>query len=225
MSQPDVPMKVKKVIKLKKPAVLVEQPVVEEPVVEEPVIEAPAVKPSVRKVIKLKKPIVVEPVLEAPVIQQKKPKIKIRQGLPIPPVPTGALSVTMEAFEALREYYLEREEPIPQSDLKWYYDAMEEEKKDYDTFWKEIPDVKAQIDAAWRGDSDETLDKIQADILKTNPKKPDTDLGPMPTFKSPEFWVWCRKRKAIKEQQEAAIIAAGGTVPPPKVKKPRKPKD
>lgn len=221
-------MKPKKVVKLKKP-VVVEAPVVE---------ELPVVKPVVRKVVKLKKlvvvevpvveePVVKEPVVEAPVstpIVKKKPTIKIRTGLPIPPVPTGALSVTMEAFEAMREYYSLKEVPIPQSDIKWYYDAMEEEKKEYEKFWNEIPDVKAQIDSAWRGDSDEALEKIQADILKTNPKKPDTDPGPMPAYGSPEFWAWCRKRKAIKEQQEAAIIAAGGTVPPPKVKKPRKPK-
>ena len=217
MSQPDGPMKAKKVVKLKKPVVVEALPV-----------EAPVVNAVVRKVVKLKKPVVMEvPVVEAPVsipIVKKKPTIKIRTGLPIPPVPasTVALTPTMEAFEAMREYYSLKEEPIPQSDIKWYYDAMEEEKKEYEKFWNEIPDVKAQIDSAWRGDSDETLEKIQADILKTNPKKPDTDPGPMPSYGSPEFWAWCRKRKAIKLQQEAAIIAAGGTVPPPKVKKPKK---
>jgi hypothetical protein len=56
-------------------------------------------------------------------------------------------------------------------------------------------------------------------------KKPikETDLGPMPSYGTQEFWAWCMKRKKIRLQKEAEIIAAGGTVTV-KPKKPKAPK-
>jgi len=183
-----------------------------------------------KKVIKLK--VKKDPVdeltddLQKLEIQDKKlePKklIKVKKGLPVPPVNPCPIGQTAEAFEILREYHLEREEPIPQDVLKWYYEAVEQDKKDEEQYWIANPTIKAMLDSVEQGlDEDQALLAQQEAKKKEPPKPPSDDLGPMPEYGSGEFWAWCRKRKAIRLAKEAAIIAAGGTVPPEKPKKPR----
>ena len=208
------PVVKKKVIKLKKVAVA------EEPVAlaaQEPVAVAVA-KPvaEVKKVIKLKK---VQPALTAP---EPKKAITLSKKLPIPTF-TEPLTKAMEAFEALREYYESRNESIPQADIKWIYEELEQEKKADKEFWDECPVTKAHLDAISRGASQDELEIAVAKAQIEEKKKPikETDLGPMPSYGTQEFWIWCHKRKQIRLQKEAAIIAAGGTVPEAKPKKPR----
>jgi len=153
---------------------------------------------------------------------EPKKSIKIKKGLPVPPVNPCPMGQTAEAFEILREYHLEREEPIPQDVLKWYYEAVEQDKKDAEQYWIANPTIKAMLDSVEQGlDEDQALLAQQEAKKKEPPKPPSDDLGPMPEYGSGEFWAWCRKRKAIRLAKEAAIIAAGGTVPPEKPKKPR----
>jgi hypothetical protein len=186
-----------------------------------------------KKVLKLKKTL--EPLevpLEAPVAiaPEEKPKKLLRlKGLPVPPVPTGPLSQAMEAFECMREYYESRNEPIPQSDIKWFNQELEQEKKEIEAFWADCLVTKTYLDAVYGGATDDEIDiavaKAQINQKEEDAKKPvkETDLGPMPSYGTQEFWAWCNKRKKIRLQKEAEIIAAGGTVPE-KPKKPRKPK-
>lgn len=188
-----------------------------------------------KKVIKVKKTQVVEPEQKARVVikikksQQveaplTKPKvvIKIKKGLPIPPVDPCPMSQTAEAFEILRDYYANLDEPIPQDDLKWYYQAVEQDKKDLEQVFILNPTYKAMLDAVESGVTEEERFVAEQEAKKREPVKPPSDdLGPMPEYGSGEFWAWCRKRKQIRLAKEAAIIAAGGTVPPEKPKKPR----
>ena len=188
-----------------------------------------------KKVIKVKKTQVVEPEQKAKVVikikksQQlevplTKPKaiIKIKKGLPIPPVDPCPMSQTAEAFEILRDYYANLDEPIPQDDLKWYYEAVEQDKKDLEQVFILNPTYKAMLDAVESGVTEEERFVAEQEAKKNEPVKPPSDdLGPMPEYGSGEFWAWCRKRKQIRLAKEAAIIAAGGTVPPEKPKKPR----
>lgn len=154
--------------------------------------------------------------------ENPKRTFKVKKGLPVPPVDPCPMTQTTEAFEILREYYLEKEEPIPQEDLKWYYEALEQDKKDEEQFWIQNPTTKAMLEAVENGLDDEQREEAEKEAKKNEPVKPETDdLGPMPEYGSGEFWAWCRKRKAIRLAKEAAIIAAGGTVPPEKPKKPR----
>ena len=184
---------------------------------------------KIKKVIKLK--VKKDPVDElteslqgleiGPKVQVKK-LIKVKKGLPVPPVNPCPMSQTAEAFEILREYHNERDEPIPQDDLKWYYEALEQDKKDEEQYWVANPTIKAMLDSVEQGLDDEQRLAAEQEAKKREPVKPQTDdLGPMPEYGSGEFWAWCRKRKAIRLAKEAAIIAAGGTVPPEKPKKPR----
>jgi len=174
---------------------------------------------QVKRIIKLKKQ-------EEPVKQEQVKKvIKLKKGLPIPPVNPCPVSNTEEAFEILREYYSEQEEPIPQSDLKWYYEAVEQDKKDMEKLWIENPTMKAMLDSVEQGHTDEQRLIAEQEAKKKEPVKElaADDPGPMPEYGSGEFWAWCRRRKAIRLAKEAAIIAAGGTVPPAKVKKTKAP--
>jgi hypothetical protein len=204
---------VKKVLKLKKPLVaLVAQVAEVAQVVKVPqVVKTP-------KILKLKKPSIIVP--------QKKVLILKLNLLPIPPIPTGPLTKAMEAFEALREYYESRDEPIPQSDIKWFHAELEQEKKDYTEFWADCSVTKATLDAIYRGATEDEIDMAVAKAQIEQKKKPikETDIGPMPPHGTPEFWIWCMKRKKLRLQKEALIIAAGGTVPEVKTK-PRKPKE
>ena len=146
--------------------------------------------------------IVETPTKERPVIKLKKPL------LPVPPPPPYGYALTKagEAFEALREYYETRDEPIPQADLRWYQDELEQEKKDHIEFWSYCAITEAIMEATMRGVTDEvTLMKIEMEAKKKQKTLPirDSDSGPMPSYGTPEFWSWCRKRKQLKEQKEA----------------------
>ena len=215
----------KKVLKLKKtvPLETVEEPL--PPVAVAITVEKP------KKVLKLKKTVaalepVAEPVAALEPVQEKPKKVLVLKGLPVPPVPTGLLTKAMEAFEELREYYSSRDEPIPQADIKWFHAELEQEKKDDEAFWAECSVTKAYLDALYRGCTEDEIDIAVAKAQIAEKKKPikETDLGPMPSYGTPEFWAWCMKRKKIRLQKEAEIIAAGGTVPPEKPKKPKVPK-
>jgi len=172
-----------------------------------------------KRTFKLKKVVQVQ---EVPEPVKPKRVFKVKKGLPVPPVDPCPMTQTAEAFEILREYYLEKDEPIPQEDLKWYYEALEQDKKDEEQFWIQNPTMKAMLEAVENGLDDEKREEAEKEAKKNEPVKPETDdLGPMPEYGSGEFWAWCRKRKAIRLAKEAAIIAAGGTVPPEKPKKSR----
>jgi hypothetical protein len=217
VAAPEEPKAKKKVIKLKKVPEPAQEPA-QEPVAV-PVAVAPMKK--TKAVIKLKKK--PEPVPEpVPEPETKKKAITLSKKLPIPTF-TEPLTKAMEAFEALREYYELRNEPIPQSDIKWIYEELEQEKKADAEFWADCPVTKAHLDAIYRGATQDELEIAVAKAQIEEKKKPikDTDLGPMPSYGTQEFWIWCHKRKQIRLQKEAAIIAAGGTVPEVKPKKPR----
>jgi hypothetical protein len=146
--------------------------------------------------------------------------------LPVPPVPPPGtyMTKTMESFEALREYYTERSEVIPQSVIKWYHAELALEKKEFDDFWSRCAATKACIDGTLRGDDLWIIDLAVNAARQAEKKLPilESDIGEMPAYGTGEFWAWCHKRKKLKEQKEAAIIAAGGTVPLPKPKKSKK---
>jgi hypothetical protein len=178
---------------------------------------------QVKKTIKIKKSPVQQEAVQEENVQVKR-VIKLKKSLPIPRVNPFPVSNTEEAFEILREYYSEKEEPIPQSDLKWYYDALEQDKKDMEKLWIENPTMKAMLDSVEQGYTDEQRLVAEQEAKKKEPPKAADDIGPMPEYGSKEFWIWCHKRKALRLAKEAAIIAAGGTVPPPKLPKPRKTK-
>jgi len=178
----------------------------------------PAPQQKARVVIKIKK----SQQVEAAPLTKPKAVIKIKKGLPIPPYNPCPMSQTAEAFEILRDYYASLDEPIPQDDLKWYYQAVEQDKKDLEQVFILNPTYKAMLDAVESGVTEEERFTAEQEAKKNEPVKPPSDdLGPMPEYGSGEFWAWCRKRKQIRLAKEAAIIAAGGTVPPEKPKKPR----
>jgi hypothetical protein len=206
------------------------------------VSEAP--QAAKKKVIKLKKAVPVQevPVQEVPQVSQiqeaspvpqvpqgqeeapKKKVLKVKKNLlPIPPIPpqSAHLTKTMEAFEAIREYYAALGQEPTQSEIAWYHAELEAEKKELDAFWSENKVVKVVLEAICRGATEEELNEIEtAASAGVAPRPPtEADLGPMPAYGTGEFWAWCAKRKRIRLAKEAAIIAAGGTVPPPKVKK------
>jgi hypothetical protein len=175
---------------------------------------------SVEKIIKLTNDHI-QPVLNAEPVNSRR-VIKISKYI-VPPIPGPSVHLTMamEAFESIREYYTQRGLRIPQSDIKWYYQELAEEKKEYDAFWTRCAATKACIDGTLRGDDNWTIDLAVNAARQAEKKLPiqESDIGPMPEYGSGEFWAWCRKRKLLKEQKEAAIIAAGGTVPVAKVQK------
>jgi hypothetical protein len=142
------------------------------------------------------------------------------KALIIPPVNLSPCSLTEEAFENIRQWRLDHDEKITQDDLKWYYAALEEDKKECEAYFQENPTYKAMLDSVEKGYSDEQREAAEKAVRKVEPL--DDDPGPMPEYGSKEFWAWCRLRKMIRLKKEAAIIAAGGTVPPPKVKKTKK---
>ena len=226
-----------RVIKLKK----VPQPQEVQEVSQVPeVVEVPQVPEAPKKkVIKLKKTVPVPEVPQAPQVSvtqevaqaqevpqvpevaQETPKKKVlklkKSLLPLPPVPsqTTHLTKTMEAFEAIREYYATLGQEPTQSDIAWYHAELEAEKKELDAFWCENKVVKVVLEAICRGATEEELNQIEtAASVGVAPRPPtEADLGPMPAYGTGEFWAWCAKRKRIRLAKEAAIIAAGGTVP------------
>jgi hypothetical protein len=154
------------------------------------------------------------------------PEVKRTIGkpkLPIPPVPSSGIYITkaMESFEALREYYIQRSELIPQSVIKWYHEELAAEKKEMDEFWKRCASTKACIDGTLRGDDLWTIDVAVNAARQAEKKLPilESDIGPMPAYGTGEFWAWCSKRKKLRIQKEEAMIAAG--IPLPKAGKPK----
>ena len=140
--------------------------------------------------------------------------------LTVPPVNLSPCSLTEEAFENIRQWRLDHGETPTQDDLKWYYNVIEIDKKEQETYFQENPTYKAMLDSVEKGYSDEQRELAEKAVRKEEPLSDDP--GPMPEYGSKEFWAWCRRRKEIRLKKEAAIIAAGGTVPPPKIKKAKK---
>ena len=163
-----------------------------------------------KKVYKLKNqpPVAdIEEITEKLLHVEKRPVIKLKKPLlAVPPPPPYGYAITKagEAFEALREYYEARDEPIPQADLRWYQEEIEQENKDHAEFWSYCAITEAIMEATMRGVTDEiALIKIEMEAKKKQKTLPirESDIGPMPTYGSPEFWAWCRKRKQLKEQK------------------------
>uniref|UniRef100_A0A6C0KCY5 Uncharacterized protein n=1 Tax=viral metagenome TaxID=1070528 RepID=A0A6C0KCY5_9ZZZZ len=76
-----------------------------------------------------------------------------------------------EAIDLVREWFADRNEPVPQAEIKFAIEMLEADRQ---------LGVKEAEEAA-------------------KPKKPV--LGPMPEYGSQDFWKWCRMRKAIKEAE------------------------
>jgi hypothetical protein len=194
---------------------------------------------AAKRVIKVKNPmgIVPEPQAQAdpqPQPQEQSPPqkqkraIKVKKGLPVPPPqsPNAPYSKAAEAFEVIREYYAERDEPIPDEDIKWFHEEIKREEAETIRFWQDCNVTKAIIDAAARGATEDEIWIAEAAAKLVEKKRPltESDIGEMPEYGTREFWAWCNKRKQLRLEKEAAIIAAGGTVKPQKEKKPRVPK-
>jgi hypothetical protein len=160
--------------------------------------------------------------------QKQKRSIKVKKGLPVPPPqsPNAPYSKAAEAFEMIREYYAERDEPIPDEDIKWFHEEIKREEAETTHFWEDCNVTKAIIDAAARGATEDEIWIAEAAAKLIEKKRPLTqsDIGEMPEYGTREFWAWCNKRKQLRLEKEAAIIAAGGTVKPQKEKKPKVPK-
>ena len=182
-----------------------------EPVASEPVPAAP------KRTFKVKKS--VEPVQP----EEQVKVIKTKKALPVPPQPPHGIGLTLasEAFEAIREYYAERDEAIPNEEIKWYEAELIAEKREYNEFWDRCCVTRAIMEAIFRGEDEIGIMKAEMAAKALEKKQPirKDDIGAMPPYGTPEFWAWCRKRKLLKEQQDAAIIAAGGTVKQVKPKK------
>ena len=152
------------------------------------------------------------------------PKVKrvLVSAKPVPPIPdrNTYLTKTMESFEALREYYTERNQPIPQSVITWYHQELVQEKKEIDEFWARCAATKACLDGIFRGDDEKTISQAVNAARQAEKKLPilESDIGPMPAYGTGEFWAWCSKRKKLKSQKEEAMKAAGIPVPSPKKK-------
>ena len=152
-----------------------------------------------KKVVRLKKAVTkpqVEEVSEAPVVPvapvaplapvapeapkapsaQKKAIILKKNLLPLPPVPppTAHLTKTMEAFEAMREYYAALGQEPTQADIRWYLDELEVEKKELDAFWLENKVTKVVIDAICRGASLEEIMDVETAAMSGVVPRPMT---------------------------------------------------
>jgi len=58
-----------------------------------------------------------------------KPKFVKAKTLEIPLINLNPVSLTEQAFENIREWRLSHGEEITRDDLKWYYEALEEDKR------------------------------------------------------------------------------------------------
>jgi hypothetical protein len=76
-----------------------------------------------------------------------------------------------EAIDLVREWFADRDEPVPQAEIKFAIEMLEADRQ--------VAVKEAEEEA--------------------KPKKPV--LGPMPEYGSQDFWKWCRMRKAIKEAE------------------------
>jgi len=184
--------KAKRVLKLKKTPALEQPPALEQsPSPEEP-------KPKAKRVLKLKKTAIeLVPIAEAfpqsasaqaaksleavcaigsaSTVPAAKRTLKLKSKLLELPVFPGEdverYTSSWEAIDLVREWFADRNEPVPQAEIKFAIEMLEAEKQ---AIIKE-----AEEDA--------------------KPKKPV--LGPMPEYGSQDFWKWCRQRKAIKEAE------------------------
>jgi len=200
----------------------------------EPVVTAAPIEPTPvpKKVLKLKKTLQApqEPVapLETPPAPKKIIKLKKVQITPVPPPPPAGsyLTPAMETFEAVRLYCANAGIPIPEEEIKAYYADLEREKKEFADFWDQhgCSVTWAGLHAAANG---QDIDVAICKARLTQKKEVITEdtIGEMPSYGTPEFWAWCRKRKQLRLQKEAAIIAAGGTVKEPKSKGQKKAHD
>jgi hypothetical protein len=191
MADQDKPKeKAKRVLKLKKTPALEAEP---SPAPAPAPALAEESKPKVKRVLKLKKtateliPIAeafpqsasaqAEKSLEAvcSVAPSAKRTLKLKSKLLELPVYPGEnverYTSSWEAIDLVREWFADRNEPVPQAEIKFAIEMLEAEKQ---AIIKE-----AEEDA--------------------KPKKPV--LGPMPEYGSQDFWKWCRMRKAIKEAE------------------------
>ena len=171
--------KVKRVLKLKKTPALEQAPA---PVPEPAASES---KPKAKRVLKLKKTEVpvaespaseAVPVAEAPASEPKaKRSLKLKSKLLELPVFPGEnverYTSSWEAIDLVREWFADRNEPVPQVEIKFAIEMLEADRQ---------MEIKAAEEDA-------------------KPKKPV--LGPMPEYGSQDFWKWCRMRKAIKEAE------------------------
>lgn len=192
MADQDKPKeKAKRVLKLKKTPALEAEPAPAAPTEES--------KPKAKRVLKLKKT-ATEPIPIAEAFPQSasaqaekslevvcaigstsasEPKakrtLKLKSKLLELPVYPGEnverYTSSWEAIDLVREWFADRNEPVPQAEIKFAIEMLEAEKQ---AVIKE-----AEEDA--------------------KPKKPV--LGPMPEYGSQDFWKWCRMRKAIKEAE------------------------
>jgi hypothetical protein len=183
MADQDKP-KVKRVLKLKKTPALEAEPAP---------VEAPIEQQKAKRVLKLKKT-ATEPIPIAEAFPQSasaqaeksleavcsaapsaKRTLKLKTKLLELPVYPGEnverYTSSWEAIDLVREWFADRNEPVPQAEIKFAIEMLEAEKQ---AIIKE-----AEEDA--------------------KPKKPV--LGPMPEYGSQDFWKWCRMRKAIKEAE------------------------
>ena len=76
-----------------------------------------------------------------------------------------------EAIDLVREWFADRNEPVPQAEIKFAIEMLEADRQ--------MAVKEAEEEA--------------------KPKKPV--LGPMPEYGSQDFWKWCRMSKAIKEAE------------------------
>ena len=176
--------KAKRILKLKKTPALEQAPA---PVPEPAASES---KPKAKRILKLKKtevpvaeavpseavPSEVVSVAEAPASEPKaKRSLKLKTKLLELPVFPGEnverYTSSWEAIDLVREWFADRDEPVPQAEIKFAIEMLEAERQ---------MEIKAAEEDA-------------------KPKKPV--LGPMPEYGSQDFWKWCRMRKAIKEAE------------------------
>jgi len=188
--------KAKRILKLKKTPVLeAPAPTVLPAPVPEPAALAPESKPKAKRVLKLKKtevPVAEAPaseavpseavpseavsVAEAPASEPKaKRSLKLKTKLLELPVFPGETveryTDSWQAIDLVREWFADRDEPVPQAEIKFAIEMLEADRQ---------MEVKAAEEDA-------------------KPKKPV--LGPMPEYGTQDFWKWCRMRKAIKEAE------------------------
>jgi len=127
-----------------------------------------------------------------------KPVFKLKPSLEIPQ--PSYFSKAVEAFMVIQEYYEAIDEPIPRSEIQWYIDELKREACENDEFWENCAITKAFLDAHFNHE-DEDIAVAKAIIAEKKKPIKASDIGAMPTYGSPEFWAWCRKRKKFKLQE------------------------
>ena len=147
--------------------------------------------PTVKRKLKIKGFPIQEPV-KAKMVLKLKPELAIPQP--------AYISMTVEVFMIMQEYYSILDEPIPRSDIQWYIDELKREKEVEDIFWDNCSVTRAFLNASIAGDDVDVAVALARIAEKKKPIK-ESDIGEMPAYGSPEFWAWCRKRKQFRLQQ------------------------